>query len=99
MTLQLQDLTLVSMQDFTNLIAQPQVRTAQLGGRAFYSGFPILSERKAAQDSFPNETAASISSDPVQARAERLGQLAQSGWGHSAEGLGKSPGEDCVVKA
>lgn len=79
MTLQLQDLTLVSMQDFTNLIAQPRVRIAQLSSRAFHSGFPILSERKPAQDSCSNETAASISSDPLHSRAERLGQLAQSG--------------------
>lgn len=53
MTLQLQDLTLVSMQDFTNLIAQPQVRTAQLSGRAFDSRFPILSERKRHKIAFP----------------------------------------------
>lgn len=71
MTLQLQDLALVSMQDFTSLIAQPQVRTAQLGSRAFAfgSGSPVLPERKAALDSFSSETAASVSSDPVHACA------------------------------
>lgn len=41
MTLQLQDLTLVSMQDFTDLIAQPPVSTAQLGGCAFDNGFSV----------------------------------------------------------
>ncbi|KAM7316207.1 hypothetical protein ACRRTK_024887 [Alexandromys fortis] len=71
MTLQLQDLALVSMQDFTSLIAQPQVRTAQLGSRAFAfgSGSPVLPERKAALDSFSSETAASVSSDPESVRA------------------------------
>lgn len=35
MTLQLQDLTLSSMQDFTDLIAQPPVRLAQLRQHSF----------------------------------------------------------------
>lgn len=58
MTLQLQDLTLVSMQDFTDLIAQPPVSVPQLCSCTLHKGFQLF-QRGKQQDSFSNETAES----------------------------------------
>lgn len=54
MTLQLQDLILVSMQDFTDLIAQPPVSPAQLAGVPL-KGVPFRKGNW--QGSFADETA------------------------------------------